>query len=372
MIRGLPVVARAERAGHLDHVFPTDLYYEPNWPLGVLHFWPVPNTNYGLELTYRVVLPEFQMTTVFSMPPGYRKALTLTLAEDVAGPLGATALSSFQKTVEKAMDARNQIGINNDFVPSLTTQDSGMPNNRGFRSNFNYRTGRWNMPPAERVAMIAIGGLRLPLLGAETASGAVSVPVNMLGYQNMSIYVTGTGTTSSGVVTIETADINPALLDAGYTGTWSPITTVNASDVSGGKQKVVTVSGIAYCSQARTWIHDHHRGRGHDQHRVGGIVSNAAVFVNTAATTVTVSTGLAGDGSGGNPLTIADPLTVGTFTATTTTATTANATNVVASGDVKAATFHVGATAGIDTTVTTSSLVGKTLTISKGVVTGFA
>ena len=95
--------------------------------------------------------------------------------------------------------------------------------------------------------MIAIGGLRIPLLGAETASGAVSEPVNMLGYQNMSIYVTGTGTTSSGVVTIETADINPAFLAAGYTGTWSPITTVNASDVSGGKQKVITVSGIAYC-----------------------------------------------------------------------------------------------------------------------------
>lgn len=101
-------------------------------------------------------------------------------------------------------------------------------------------------------------------------------------------------------------------------------------------------------------------------------MSNVAVFINTGATTVTVGTGLGGDGSGGNPLTIADPLTVGTLTATTSNATTANATNVVATGDVKGATFHVGAAAGIDTTVTTANLVGKTLTISKGVVTGFA
>ncbi len=106
-------------------------------------------------------------------------------------------------------------------------------------------------------------------------------------------------------------------------------------------------------------------------------MSNVAVFINTAATTVTVGTGLEGDGSGGDPLTIADPFPVGTLTATaatitTVTATTVNATNVVASGDVKAATYHVGATAGIDTTVTTANLVGKTLTITKGVVTGFA
>ena len=91
-------------------------------------------------------------------------------------------------------------------------------------------------------------------------------------------------------------------------------------------------------------------------------MSNVAVFINTAATTVTVGDGLAGDGSGGNPLTIADPLTVGTL----------DTTDLVATGDVKAATFHVGAAAGIDTTVTTAGLVGKTLTITKGVVTGFA
>ena len=91
---------------------------------------------------------------------------------------------------------------------------------------------------------------RVPLLRAETVDETTSVAVNVLGYSNLSIYVTGTGTTSSGVVTIETADYDPAnAADTLYAGTWSPIATVNASDVSGGQQKVITISNIAY-----TWV----------------------------------------------------------------------------------------------------------------------
>ncbi len=41
-------------------------------------------------------------------------------------------------------------------------------------------------------------------------------------------------------------------------------------------------------------------------------------------------------------------------------------------GDIAAASYHVGATAGIDASITTDSLVGKTITVSKGIITGFA
>lgn len=50
----------------------------------------------------------------------------------------------------------------------------------------------------------------------------------------------------------------------------------------------------------------------------------------------------------------------------------ATGTSVNLSGDARAATFHVGATAGIDTTITTATLVGKTITVTKGLITGFA
>lgn len=103
-------------------------------------------------------------------------------------------------------------------------------------------------------------------------------------------------------------------------------------------------------------------------------MSNVAVFINTGATTVTVGDGLTGDGSGGNPLVAAvDGTTIDSSSGSLAVVTNPlPVTSLVASGDVKAATYHVGASAGIDASVTTAGLVGKTITISKGLVTGFA
>jgi len=46
--------------------------------------------------------------------------------------------------------------------------------------------------------------------------------------------------------------------------------------------------------------------------------------------------------------------------------------NIYVIGTCASAGFLVGATAGIDTTITTAGLVGKTITITKGIITGFA
>lgn len=88
--------------------------------------------------------------------------------------------------------------------------------------------------------------LRVPLLNAASADETTSDPVDCAGWPHVVIYVTGTGTIGSGVVTIEEADINPARLAEGYTGTWSAITTVNAVDVTGGAQKAVHLPTGAY------------------------------------------------------------------------------------------------------------------------------
>lgn len=89
------------------------------------------------------------------------------------------------------------------------------------------------------------GVLRVPLLAAQTETDAVCEPVNCLGYTEVAIYVTGVGTITGGELTIETAWWNPAT-ETTYTGTWSAITTVTASDVSGGKQKHVPLTDSAY------------------------------------------------------------------------------------------------------------------------------
>lgn len=118
--------------------FPTDCWYEANWPNGILHFWPKPTTDYGLQLTVRQVLSAVTVNTTFAMPPGYRNAIMLTLAEDLSPALGKD-LSPV--TMQKAREARNRIFINNDWTPTLQTFDSGMPSNGRNRSSFNYRTG---------------------------------------------------------------------------------------------------------------------------------------------------------------------------------------------------------------------------------------
>lgn len=121
--------------------FPTDCYYEPSYPNGVLHFWPKPTTPYGLEIAVRQVLAQTTINGQLVLPPGYQNALMLTLAEDCAPAYGALALGSLPLTREKARQARNRIFINNDLTPRLTTQDAGMPSNNRNRCTFNYRSG---------------------------------------------------------------------------------------------------------------------------------------------------------------------------------------------------------------------------------------
>lgn len=77
----------------------------------------------------------------------------------------------------------------------------------------------------------------------------LGVPFNASGYPYFTFWIKGTGTTSSGVITLEEADWGPT--EGVYAGTWSSITTVNASDVSGGKQKAVHITANAHFYRAR-------------------------------------------------------------------------------------------------------------------------
>lgn len=90
-----------------------------------------------------------------------------------------------------------------------------------------------------------VGCLRVEALTAAVDDETTGAPIKVLGWPWLAVYVTGTGTTSSGVITIETADFDPSTAST-YTGTWSAITTVNASDVTGGAQKYVALTVAAY------------------------------------------------------------------------------------------------------------------------------
>lgn len=119
--------------------YPTDLYYAPDWPLGVLHFWPKPTTAYGLELVITADFATVGINDTVNLPSGYHNAIMLTLAENIAPSFVGANLTPL--TITAGRKARAIIFANNVLTPRLETQDAGMPRNNRNRCNWNYRTG---------------------------------------------------------------------------------------------------------------------------------------------------------------------------------------------------------------------------------------
>lgn len=126
----------AQTVPTLSTSIPTDVYYQPDWPLGKLYFWPVPSTAYQVDLETRVLLAQVALGTTIDLPPGYRDALTLTVAEQSCRAFGRPVTPDLAKS---AATSRARIFANNDVTPKLVTQDSGMPSGQG--SYFNWRSG---------------------------------------------------------------------------------------------------------------------------------------------------------------------------------------------------------------------------------------
>ena len=122
----------------LSSAVPTDVYYEPAWPNGKLFFYPIPSTAYGVSLQTRIVLAQLLSTTTFTLPPGYQEAITLTLMEMLSEPYEKPASA---RLTTSASQARAVVFANNRTIPSLTTQDSGMPRSGGPIASGNYLTG---------------------------------------------------------------------------------------------------------------------------------------------------------------------------------------------------------------------------------------
>ena len=133
----------------ITSMYPTDLFYNPAWPNGELYLWPISNTNFGLRLETWVLLSQFGSITdpiggpesEVTVPPGYRTALMLSLAES----LQPGSNRSNPLLTGNAAAARAAIFGNNSPSANISTRDSGMPGNQeGRRSTtFSYRTRTW-------------------------------------------------------------------------------------------------------------------------------------------------------------------------------------------------------------------------------------
>jgi hypothetical protein len=122
----------------LQSAVSTDVYYSPDMPNGSLYFWPICNAARQVRLGLYGVLSSFGATTdPFLLPPGYRKAIKLTLAQELDGPRSSDpALAKAQTLAIKAIFG------NNAEPAKIRTMDAGMtPGKGGMRADFNWKTG---------------------------------------------------------------------------------------------------------------------------------------------------------------------------------------------------------------------------------------
>jgi hypothetical protein len=110
---------------------PTDCYYDPSIPNGSLWFWPIPTTAAAVTLETRTILEPVSLQSAILMPPGYRSALTLTLAEDLATISGRDVPPIIER---KARKARARAFANNTPMPPLFPREE----------TFDYRSRSWH------------------------------------------------------------------------------------------------------------------------------------------------------------------------------------------------------------------------------------
>jgi hypothetical protein len=108
--------------------YPRYIHFVHSWPYGTIDLWPVPNKAYIIELSQWKQLKKFTgMQDIVCLPPGYKDALALGLAEKMAPEFGKDS-SQISMLLLKA---KHDIQINN-YEPRQLDCDSALMNRRGY------------------------------------------------------------------------------------------------------------------------------------------------------------------------------------------------------------------------------------------------
>lgn len=107
---------------NINSNFPDTLFYDPQFPLGIINIFPVPNISYTIFWESYLQLTEFaSLAATLNLPPGYERAFKKNLAVELA-PFYPTAVLS-QATIAQAARALGNIKRTNTR-PLVATYDS--------------------------------------------------------------------------------------------------------------------------------------------------------------------------------------------------------------------------------------------------------
>jgi hypothetical protein len=120
----------------VQSAIPTQLYYEPAYPLANIHLWPYPNQSFGLELYSWLGISEFATADdAVVLPPGYANCIALNLAVALSAEWSAPLRPDVASRAATALAA-----VRNHNSPTLIAHcDSIGLDEMG--SNFDWRTG---------------------------------------------------------------------------------------------------------------------------------------------------------------------------------------------------------------------------------------
>lgn len=97
---------------------PWRIFYDPQWPVGVLFPWPIPQaTLYEIHVGFKTVLPRFQsIQQPINFPPEYETALNWCLARNLRA---AFQLPAMPDITELARNALNTMRLANQAMPTV-------------------------------------------------------------------------------------------------------------------------------------------------------------------------------------------------------------------------------------------------------------
>ncbi len=107
---------------------PTVIWYEPTYPNGIVHIWPI---STGCALNLRVlnsVVSFAALSTTLAMPLGYEEALVKNLAVNIAPQFPAVVVSPL--TLKAAKRALKVVQRTNNVVPTLQLDNALTSNKR--------------------------------------------------------------------------------------------------------------------------------------------------------------------------------------------------------------------------------------------------